>query len=75
MFVLGDLRGDKGKEENLLSDRPVMGLYAIIRQHLQNHSVYPHYLIQLNENSSSLIKCMHSTLQPTLACRQTAIQK
>lgn len=30
MFVLGDF-----------SDRPVMGMYAVIRQHLQNHSVYP----------------------------------
>lgn len=69
-------QGDKGKEEeNLLSDSPVMGMYAIIRQHLQTHSVYPSYLIQLSENSSSLMECMQSTLQPMLACRQTAIQK
>lgn len=64
--------GDKSKEEeNLLSDWPVTGMYAVIRQQLQSHFVYPCYLIQLNENSNSLIKCTHSTL----AHRQTAIQK
>lgn len=49
----------------------VMEMHAIIRQHIRTHSVCPHYLIQPKENLSSL---MQSTLQPTLALRQTAVQ-
>lgn len=66
--------GNKDKEEENLSDWPVKRIYAIIRQHVQIHSVYPYYLIQLTENFSSLMRCMHSILQLTLAGRQTATQ-